>query len=58
MARLNGGTAAELLEELREFTDAYLKASADLREGGLAHFPVGCFPAGLPYVSEVDLPDG
>ena len=48
----------DLLRELREFADAYLKASAELREGGLAHFPVGCFPPGLPYVSEVDLPDG
>ena len=48
----------DLLLELREFADAYLKASADLREGSVAHFPVGCFPPGLPYVSEVGLPDG
>lgn len=40
------------------FADAYLKASADLREGGAAHFPLSCFPPGLPYVSEVGLPDG
>ena len=43
-----------MIEAYRLFLEAYREAADELRRGNReAKFPVGCFPPGLPFVSEV-----